>query len=231
MEFELYMVRHGETESNRTHIIQGHLDTPLSDIGLQQAQLVAKHLSSTIFTLAISSDLIRALKTGQSIRENNKSFDDIEVWKVARERCFGEMEGKGVDVMMNAVRGKNKDQIFAWGPSGGETGSGFRDRVKLFVKDLNKRVLKLKERKDVKILVTSHGGFIKEFNMLLVNEYKCKMPCSNGEWGRICPNTGVSRYNITIGDDGKVLDVICTQLHFKGHLNDAAYSEPVLYGV
>ena len=68
------MVRHGETESNRTHIIQVHLDAPLSDIGLEQAQLVAKHLSSTIFTLAISSDLIRALKTGQSIRENNTSF-------------------------------------------------------------------------------------------------------------------------------------------------------------
>ena len=28
---EMVVIRHGETESNRTHTIQGHLDTPLSD--------------------------------------------------------------------------------------------------------------------------------------------------------------------------------------------------------
>jgi len=231
MEFELFLVRHGETESNRTHIIQGHLDTPLSNTGLEQAKLVANHLAGTEFTLAISSDLLRALKTGQSIRDANNSFEEIEVWKVARERSFGEMEGKGVDFMLKEVKGKNKDQIFVWGPQGGETGLQFRDRVRQFIKDLGKRIIKFKGTDSTKVLVTSHGGFIKDFNMVMVNEYNCSMPCNNGEWGRICPNTGVSRYNMVLDDEGELQKVVCSELHFRGHLEGAEYSEPVLYGV
>ena len=44
---EMVVIRHGETESNRTHIIQGHLDTPLSDVGLKQADLVADYLGES----------------------------------------------------------------------------------------------------------------------------------------------------------------------------------------
>jgi len=231
MEFELYMVRHGETESNKTHIIQGHLNTPLSQTGLEQARLVAKHLAGTQFTLAISSDLARALKTGEIIREENSSFSEIEVWKVARERCFGECEGQGVDVMMSAIKGMNKDQIFDWGPAGGETGKQFRERVREFVKDLGKRVIKLEGNENPRVLVTSHGGFIKDFNMLLVDELSCSMPCKNGEWGRISPNTGVSRFNVVLDKEGEMQKVDCTELYYKGHLEGAEYNEPVLYGV
>ena len=213
------------------YCLQGHLDTPLSETGLEQARLVAKHLATTEFTLAISSDLARALKTGQTVRDANNGFNEIEVWKVARERSFGEVEGQGVDVMMREVKGKNKDQIFAWGPAGGETGVQFRDRVRQFVKELGKRIIKLKGSESPKVLVTSHGGFIKDLNLVLVNEYACSMPCSNGEWGRICPNTGVSRYNMVLDDEGELQKVVCTQLHFRGHLEGAEYSEPVLYGV
>merc|ERR1712013_754505 len=93
-----------------------------------------------------------------------------EVWKVARERCFGKLEGQGVDNMLQEVKGKNKDQLFAWGPEDGETGSQFRDRVRQFVKDLGKRVIKCKENESLtRVLVTTHGGFIKDFNMVMVN--------------------------------------------------------------
>ena len=211
--------------------IQGHLDTPLSQTGLEQARLVAKHLAATQFTLAVSSDLLRALKTGETIRDMNPSFKEIEVWKVARERSFGEMEGQGVDVMLGAVKGKNKDQIFTWGPAGGETGEQFRGRVRQFVKDLGKRVSKLEGGGVPRVLVTTHGGFIKDFNMLMVDEFSCSMPGKNGEWGRICPNTGVSRYNVVLDKEGGIKKAVCTELHYKGHLEGAEYNEPVLYGV
>ena len=211
--------------------MQGNLDIPLSQTGLEQARLVAKHLSDTQFTLAISSDLVRALKTGEIIREMNSSFKEIEVWKVARERSFGECQGHGVDVMMKAVKGMNKDQLFAWGPAGGETGKQFRERVGEFVKDLGKRVIKLEGNENPRVLVTAHGGFIKDFNVLLVDELSCSMPCSNGEWGRISPNTGVSRYNVVLGKEGGIQKVDCTELYYKGHLEGAEYNEPVLYGV
>ena len=43
-EVELVIVRHGETEANRSHTVQGHRDTALSDLGLTQAECAARHL-------------------------------------------------------------------------------------------------------------------------------------------------------------------------------------------
>ena len=51
MEVELVIVRHGETEANKSHIIQGHQDTALSELGLQQAQCVAKYLGRKYFPI------------------------------------------------------------------------------------------------------------------------------------------------------------------------------------
>lgn len=52
----------GETEYNRQRIIQGQKDVGLSDVGSNQAELVAKRLSSERFNLVFSSDLSRAKK-------------------------------------------------------------------------------------------------------------------------------------------------------------------------
>ena len=95
VEVEVVVVRHGETDSNRSHTIQGHLDTPLSSLGRRQAECVATYLADTKFSQAISSDLTRALTTGQTIVRANTSLAEAEIeqWEVLRERCFGELEG------------------------------------------------------------------------------------------------------------------------------------------
>ena len=132
VEVEVVVVRHGETDSNRSHTIQGHLDTALSSLGLQQAECVAAYLADTKFSQAISSDLARALATGQAIARANTSLAEAEIeqWEVLRERCFGELEGGEAGAMQEAVKGLNRDQILAWGPKGGETGLQFRQRVR-----------------------------------------------------------------------------------------------------
>ncbi len=35
---KLYLIRHGETDGNRTGVLMGSTDTPLNDHGRQQAQ-------------------------------------------------------------------------------------------------------------------------------------------------------------------------------------------------
>ena len=84
--------------------------------------------ADTDFSLAISSDLIRALKTGQVIAEANPSLsaDNIQTWPVLRERCFGEFEGEAASKMTDILKTLNKSQLMEWGPSGGETGQHFR---------------------------------------------------------------------------------------------------------
>ena len=47
---ELVVVRHGETESNRSHTIQGHRDTALSDLGVRQAECAAKYLGENLMS-------------------------------------------------------------------------------------------------------------------------------------------------------------------------------------
>jgi len=236
IDVELVVVRHGETESNRTHTIQGHLNTPLSDVGLQQAERLAKHIAETKFDHALSSDLVRALKTGQLILDSNPSLEtgSIEEWTVLRERCFGEMEGKDSSLMTDIIKSLNKDQIISWGPAGGETGEQFRNRVREFLRDLGKRVIKLKSEKNkssMRILVTSHGGFIKDLNMVLVKEFECSMPCQSGEYGKISPNTGVTKFDMKFDDEGSICSVKCTSLYNKDHLEGMEFREPQQYGV
>lgn len=61
-QFRMYIVRHGETEWNRTRRIQGQLDVPLNETGLRQAMLAAEALKDIPFVRAFSSDLRRAFK-------------------------------------------------------------------------------------------------------------------------------------------------------------------------
>jgi probable phosphoglycerate mutase len=44
----IYLVRHGETEFNRERRLQGHVDSPLTDLGRRQAEAVAAQLKSRI---------------------------------------------------------------------------------------------------------------------------------------------------------------------------------------
>jgi broad specificity phosphatase PhoE len=45
----LYLVRHGETESNKSDIINGHLDAPLTAVGLAQVKITARELKDVSF--------------------------------------------------------------------------------------------------------------------------------------------------------------------------------------
>ena len=184
------------------------------------------------FSLAVSSDLIRALKTGQVIAEANPSIsvENIETLPVLRERSFGEFEGQEASKMTDILKSLNKSQLMEWGPSGGETGQQFRDRVRTFLRDFGERIVKSEER-PVRVLVTSHGGFIKELNMVMVADYKCEMPCQRGEYGRISPNTGVTKYVLGLDGDGVITSAKCTLLYYKDHLEGLEYHEPLNYGV
>jgi len=227
---ELVFVRHGETDSNKTHTIQGHLDTPLSEVGLVQAARVGESLKNDTFHMALSSDLKRAKSTGEAICSANPSLDNLELLEVLRERCFGDLEGKPYEAMVEALKGKNSSEKSDWGPPNGETGPMFRTRVEKFIKVLGEKSRDLKQDVPV-VLVTSHGGFIRDFNFTLVEKYKCKMPGKEGEYGRIAPNTGVSRYRMSFNEEGGLVSVECTQLYNKDHLAGLSITEPKLYGL
>ena len=63
----LFLVRHGETEFNKKEIIQGHVDSRLTDLGHEQIRQIAEKAKELDIDVLISSDLRRAEETAKVI--------------------------------------------------------------------------------------------------------------------------------------------------------------------
>jgi probable phosphoglycerate mutase len=87
----LIIVRHGETVWNADGRHQGHLDSELTERGLQQARALAERLAGERFIALYSSDLGRALKTAQVI--GAQSSHTVLIDPRLRERNLGIFHG------------------------------------------------------------------------------------------------------------------------------------------
>lgn len=60
-----YLIRHGETDWNKTGLIQGHTDIELNAEGISQARELSRFLKDFNIKNVVSSDLKRAMKTAE----------------------------------------------------------------------------------------------------------------------------------------------------------------------
>jgi len=81
------LVRHGESVANRVQRWQGQGDSPLSELGREQAAHVGRRLSQVRFDRVIASDLSRARDTALAI---GHAFETDAAW---REFDVGAWEG------------------------------------------------------------------------------------------------------------------------------------------
>ncbi len=87
----LYIMRHGKTEWNAIHKLQGQTDIPLNDEGRQMASEAADMYKDTHFDLCYCSPLIRAKETAELFlagRDIPIIYDDR-----LKEMNFGVYEG------------------------------------------------------------------------------------------------------------------------------------------
>ena len=63
----LYLVRHGQSESNEQGICTGQADFPLTELGRKQARKAAEYLANERIDAAYASNLSRALETAEII--------------------------------------------------------------------------------------------------------------------------------------------------------------------
>ena len=87
----LLLVRHGQSEGNAERRFGGHTATPLSELGLNQAQALANALASESITAIYSSDLKRAVQTAEPL--SSLTGLPINITDAFRERSVGVMEG------------------------------------------------------------------------------------------------------------------------------------------
>ena len=67
MTTRLVFLRHGQTDWNHTHRLQGQADVELDAVGVEQAHAAARALGARNFTAVYSSDLERALVTAETV--------------------------------------------------------------------------------------------------------------------------------------------------------------------
>lgn len=140
----IYLIRHGETDSNAARIVQTP-ETPLSERGREQARRVGERLAAVGIDAILSSDLERAHETARAIAA--ATGKEIELDASLQERNFGDLRGTPYTEL--------REDIFAhdFTPPGGENGTVFDARVA----QAWERVLQQAEATDGILAVVSHG--------------------------------------------------------------------------
>lgn len=88
---QLVAIRHGQTQWNIAGIRQGHLDSPLTETGVAQANALAKRLAHESFSALYSSDLGRAVGTATTIA--TMTGHEVVTDARLRERHLGIFQG------------------------------------------------------------------------------------------------------------------------------------------
>jgi 2,3-bisphosphoglycerate-dependent phosphoglycerate mutase len=151
-------VRHGETEWNRIGRQQGHLDSPLTPLGRQQALSMADTLSGMSVQLIFSSDLGRAQETATIIaaRLNLPVRTDARL----RERNLGILEGQTMSQFRE--RHPSEAALLASGDPDFALPSGESARQR-FVRNVRCVEEIARMHAGNTVLVVAHGGVLHSF--------------------------------------------------------------------
>jgi alpha-ribazole phosphatase len=190
---ELYLVRHGETESNKEKRYRGWSESPLSEEGIRQAEKAAYFLAGLKIESLYCSDLKRALNTARVIGAASGLIPEVN--PLLREINFGRWEGLTYDEIEagwgDAIRNWLDDPFSVAAPEGESLGD-VCSRMLAFLEELAG-----KSEEGQRIAVVSHGGSIRA---LLFRALKLG---SGGYWDIKVDNGSVS----LIRKEGAILKV------------------------
>ena len=100
----LYIIRHGETEWNVKNLLQGHLDSPLTETGVAQAKMRAEALAGVHFDAIFSSDSMRAHRTAEIIKLDRDIL--VQTSKLLRESNLGKFQGMEIGAFREQLKDK-----------------------------------------------------------------------------------------------------------------------------
>ena len=123
---DLFLVRHGQTEWNLIHRIQGHSDSPLTAAGVEQAKAAGRLLRAVLAgqsAVLVSSPLGRARSTAEIIaRQLGIGPARIQIDPRLREVSWGEWDGCSRDELEALEPGvwQRLQQDWGFAPAGAE---------------------------------------------------------------------------------------------------------------
>ena len=113
MTLRLFLVRHGETESNRQGLALGRADVPLNDLGRKQAGQLASAFADEPLLAVYSSPLQRTIDTARPIAAAHDLTVAIEPAFI--EMDVGEVEG----LTFSELRERYPQLLETWGSAQG----------------------------------------------------------------------------------------------------------------
>lgn len=156
----IYFLRHGQTDYNAERRIQGHLDTPLNDLGRSQAARNGRALAEVIPDPSafdyLSSPLSRASETMQIVRHAlGLEPEGFRTDRRLMEYCLGEWQGLLHSELASLFPEKTAEQErdpwnFRYPGEGAESFAILSARVMACLEEI--------ERDTV---VTAHGGVMR----------------------------------------------------------------------
>lgn len=187
----LLLIRHGQTEWNRDHRIQGNGDSPLTERGHAQAGAAASALQRFDIDALYASDAGRALQTATPMADllDRQPETDPRL----RERHYGIFEGKTSDQVrtlypdvFEAYEKRHPDFVLP----GGESLADVQRRGMDACTDIVKR------HPGQHVAVVSHGGTIRA-----IARYALNVPLA-AKWRVRLENGGLTivRYNDRFAD-------------------------------
>ena len=190
----LYIVRHGETDWNRIHRVQGRTDIPLNDYGRHLARETAEGMKDVRIDLGYTSPLLRAKETAQILLGDR----DVPLYEDSRieELSFGSYEGMRTggeekDAQSEAFQRFFTDTAHYIPPQDGETVPQLYERTGDFLAEICAR----EELQDKSILVSTHGAAM----TALLNRIRGNLSVSEFWRDEVPPNCSVTEVEVRAG--------------------------------
>jgi len=182
----LILVRHGETQANARHLLQGRADLSLNERGCRQARAVASVASGA--SLVVCSPLRRARETAAVMP--GRSAGDVVVDERWVEIDYGELDGRPVGEAWTPLWERwRRDPEFA--PPGGESLAAVGRRVRAACDDL------VQAASSTDVVVVTHVSPIKAAVIWALGVG------DEAAWRMFCDVASVTR--LDIGERGPVL--------------------------
>lgn len=210
MKTVFYILRHGQSVSNAEGKLAGHTDSPLSELGLKQADVAAETLRDVHVDAIYSSDLKRAYST--ALPHAKLRGMEVKTDKRLREVFVGDMENMYKDDIVEkygtlyTVDWHEKFGVFV--SPGGESVPEAADREIEAILDI------AKDNPDKTVLIATHAGVLRAV------------------WGRIsgiaaedlCEHFGYATnasYSVLEVEDGKITPISYSNDYYLGDMRTA----------
>lgn len=204
------IVRHGQSMANIEKIYAAHVNTPLSEMGHTQAELVGEALKETPIHAIYSSDLQRAVDTAAPTAKSHGL--EITGRKELREIDGGEWEGKKFDDLIKEY----PEEYGIWLTDVGKSRATGGESMAEVSARMNREIDRIAAlHPDQTVLITSHAAAIRTVCARALGIPVERM--REVEWVR---NASISTFRY---EDGKL---IAEQLGQTAHLNGLESSLP-----